>query len=87
MTTTPITWKRDGQGRQISTDGRWAVQSDGYVFVSQADRDGSGISAGITGGEWAAIDTATDDNMDWFPTMREAKAACQREADRREVSA
>lgn len=79
-----MTWKRDGAGRQVSTDGRYAVESDGYGFISQADRDGDGVSAGVTGGEWAAIDmNRPSENMDWFPTMREAKAECQRVADRR----
>ena len=76
-----LTWKRDGRGRQVSTDGNWAVESDGYGYISQADREGSGVAAGVTGGEWAAIDLTRDKprglNMDWFPTMREAKAYCE----------
>lgn len=80
--TTPLKWHRDRPGRQVSTDGRFAVESDGLPPISQRDREGSGMEAGITGGEWAAILIATDDNLDWFPTMREAKAACQDYADR-----
>jgi hypothetical protein len=77
---TKMTWKRDGRGRQVSTDGRYAVQVDGWKPTSQADQD----NMGVVGGEWAAVDMSRpNDNMDWFPTMRDAKDACQRDADRK----
>lgn len=73
-----LTWKRDGPGRQVSTDGRFAVQSDGYTpGYLRDERDGSILG---DGGEWAAILIETDENLDWFPTMREAKAECERRA-------
>lgn len=77
-----LTWKRDKPGRQVTTDGRYAVQADGYPpnqhIANELNTTGY---EGFTGGEWAAILTATDDNLDWFPTMREAKAKCQAHAD------
>jgi hypothetical protein len=39
---------------------------------------------GFTGGEWAAVVAATNENLDWFSTMRDAKRACQLHADRTE---
>jgi hypothetical protein len=83
-TTTTITWKRDGRGRQVSADGRYAVEADGYepgqhVGATGDWEYGSGYE-GFIAGEWAAIIVATDDNIDWFSTMREAKAACERHA-------
>ena len=78
-----LTWKRDRPGRQVTTCGRYAVESDGYTpgaigFMHAGDF----IRCG-DGGEWAAIDLSRpDDNLDWFPTMREAKAHAQQHADR-----
>jgi hypothetical protein len=78
-----LTWKRDGRGRQVSTDGRYAVEVDGYERSQSVGADAH--YEGFIGGEWAAIWVATEDNLDWFATMREAKAACQRDADRRDT--
>lgn len=78
-----LTWKRDRPGRQVTVCGRYAVESDGYGYVSEAEREGSGVMAGITGGEWVWIDMSRPRvNNDWSPTMREAKEYAQRHADR-----
>ena len=70
------------RGWYATEDGKWAVIVDGYERVSQADRDGDGMLAGITGREWAlARDPEgrlreshnAGENVDWFPTMRAAK--------------
>jgi hypothetical protein len=82
-----LTWKRVEPGYQVSTDGRYAVRADGYKPGQHvgASRDynrhtGEGHYEGFVGGEWAAVLVATDDNLDWCPTMREAKAVCERHA-------
>ena len=69
---TGLRWKRDGAGRQVTADGDWAVQRDVYANVG-ADSEAEGF---VDDG-WVAIDTRTDENLDWFATMREAKAHCQ----------
>jgi len=72
-------------GWYASEDGRWAVVVDGYGHVSQADRDGDGLLAGITGNQWAAVfsprggldrDHNAGENLDWFDTKRDAVAYC-----------
>jgi hypothetical protein len=85
-----LKWKRDGRGRMVSTDGRYAVQADGYSRIQSVSASDDwdpkrkiGQYEGFPGGEWAAIDMSRpDDNLDWFPTMREAKAECERHARR-----
>jgi len=80
-----MTWKRDRPGRQVTTDGAFAVESDGYTKTGTGFTDATGewIKCG-DGGEWAAIDmTRPDENMDWFSTMADAKAFCQSVAARR----
>jgi hypothetical protein len=71
-------------GHYATADGTYAVIADGYGYVTEAERDGSGIHAGITGGEWAFVrdgqgrlrsDHNVGENIDWFPTKREAVAA------------
>ena len=68
-------------GWYATEDGTMAVINDGIGYVTIAEREGSGISAGITGGEWAPIidpqgrlrqDNGVGQNMDWFSTKREA---------------
>lgn len=83
-----LTWKRDVPGRQVSTCGRYAVASDGYTpgyFMDERDiANGVKPTADLSmgrGGEWAAVTVHNDDNLDWFDTMKEAKAECQRHAD------
>jgi hypothetical protein len=72
-----LKWKRERPGRQISTDGRFACESDGYTKGSIGFYDrGEWIKAG-DGGEWAAILIETDENLDWYPTLREAKERCE----------
>lgn len=74
-------------GWYATADGQWAVVIDGYGHVSNADRDGDGLLAGVTGNEWAAVhdpagrlreDHNAGSNIDWFDTKREAVAACER---------
>lgn len=88
MSNADIQWTRDRPGRQVSKCGRFAVESDGLPVISERDREGSGISAGITGGEWTLIvlDPAiaeklncvyVDEPTDWYPTMKAAKAAAK----------
>lgn len=71
-------------GHYVTADGTYAVTADGYGYVSEAERNGSGINCGITGGEWAVVHDAqgrlradhnVGENIDWFPTKREAVAA------------
>ena len=74
-----LTWRRERPGRQVSTDGCWAVESDGYERgpIGFMDR-GEFVKTG-DGGEWAVIDMRQPDvNVDWRPTMREAKVECER---------
>jgi len=85
----PIRWRRDGRGRQVSACGRYAVEVDGYERSQSVGassdfnyRTGEGQYEGFIGGEWGAIVVADDENIDWFATAREAKAACQAHADR-----
>lgn len=37
------------------------------------------------GGEWAAITTHDNENLDWFSTMREAKDHCEFHAQIRSI--
>lgn len=78
-------------GHYASTDGHYGVVSDGYGYIPKAEREGFGVCAGITGGEWAAVydpagnlrDAHNDgDNLDWFPTKREAVEYCNWHAAR-----
>lgn len=66
------------RGWYASADGTWAVVVDGYT-PSAALRD----EEFITGGEWAVVhdpegrlreDHNAGENLDWFPTKREAVA-------------
>jgi len=79
-----LTWKRDRPGRQVSTCGRYAVEVDGLPRVKDVYYEDDNVC----GGEWASVDqtrNADGDNIDWHPTMKEAKAECQRHADRQET--
>jgi hypothetical protein len=73
----PLKWVREGAGRQVTLCGRYAVAHDGFAThgsVEQQDYDG------VRGNEWAAIDMSAGgdgENLDWFDTMREAKAMCE----------
>lgn len=74
-----LRWKRDGVGRQVSLCGRYAVQSDGYGVRNPF---GGTEDYGVRGGEWAAILVESNENLNWFDTMKEAKAECQRHANK-----
>jgi hypothetical protein len=82
-------FNRIARGHQATPDGRYAVVIDGYSPIKSAGAEGD--YEGFQGGEWAAIfdpngelrdDHNAGQNLDWYPTAREAKAACQRHADR-----
>jgi hypothetical protein len=86
-----LKWKRVQPGLQVSTCGRYAVVCDGYERSQSAGRDPGydrhnpgthNLYEGFVGGEWAAVLTKTDENMDWKPTMREAKEVCESHAVR-----
>lgn len=75
-------FKRIQAGWYATEDGRFALVNDGHGFVSQAERDGDGLMAGVTGDEWAAVfspggglttDHNAGENLEWFDTKREAK--------------
>ena len=42
-------------GWYATPDGQWAAINDGLGYVSVAERDGSGVMAGIAGDQWAAV--------------------------------
>lgn len=85
-------WTKIERGFYRLEGTRYAVQSDGWLPVSQRERDGDGIMAGVTGGEWAVIRytdrdlelerTGGGENLDWKSTMREARAMAERLAER-----
>jgi hypothetical protein len=77
-----LNWKRVERGKQVSDDGRYAVESDGYEPGQHIGAEHSTGYEGFTGGEWAAVVVATNENLDWFATIREAKACCERHAAR-----
>ena len=85
---TTLKWKRDGAGRQVSTDGRYAVASDGYTTKVVREPGDTRTAAevydynGVRGNEWAAVLVRGNENLDWFDTMREAKAHCEWHAAR-----
>jgi hypothetical protein len=68
----------------------YAVQSDGYSPSKSIGADAN--YEGFIGGEWAAIRYRDEaeaarqdgDNLDWFPTMREARAYVERRVTREE---
>ena len=73
-------------GWYATPDGQWAAINDGLGYVSVAERDGSGVMAGITGDQWAAVfdgngclrdDEHAGETLDWFDTKREAVAHCE----------
>jgi hypothetical protein len=82
-----LKWKRVKPGLQVSTCGRYSVACDGYESSQSAGRDPGydrhnpgthNLYEGFVGGEWAAVTNYNDENLDWFPTMREAKECCER---------
>ena len=73
-------------GWYATPDGRYAVVIDGLPYVTIAEREGQGINAGITGGEWSAnFDSSgrlREDNnvgikIGWSDTKRDAIDFCQ----------
>lgn len=81
--TTKLVWKRVRVGRQESTCGRYAVEIDGLPRGNNYD-----VGQFVTvGGQWGAISrefehAGVGDVLEWYPTMKEAKAHCQHHADR-----
>lgn len=65
------------RGHYATEDGCYAAVVDGY---------GPGADEDYQGGEWAAVyspngglreDSNVGENLDWFPTMREARACAE----------
>lgn len=86
-----IKFHRIAAGHYATDDGKWAVVSDGYSPSQSIGADNTGYE-GFTGGEWAAVydpqgrlreSHNAGENLDWFPTKREAVAFAVKEADRR----
>lgn len=75
-----LKFKKVQRGLYVSTDGRYAVAHDGYPAIQSVGADSH--YEGFIGGEWAAVLTRTDENLDWFKTKREAVAYCQQHAAR-----
>jgi hypothetical protein len=75
-----MSWTKIYRGRYRLDGTPYEVQSDGYEKSQSISADAH--YEGFTGGEWAVIDTRTDDNLDWFDTMREARADAERRAAR-----
>lgn len=77
-----MTWKKIARGHYRLEGTPFEVQSDGYEKSQSISAEESTGYEGFTGGEWAVIDARTDDNVDWFDTMREARAEAERLAAR-----
>jgi hypothetical protein len=92
-----LTFNRIARGHQATPDGRYAVVQDGYAPgyivdpLALANGANRSEAADGYGGEWAAVyspngglreDHNAGDNIDWFPTAREAKEACRAHARR-----
>lgn len=64
----------------------YAVQSDGMERIQSVGREENTGYEGFQGGEWATIkykdeadrDRCGGDNLDWYPTMREARDYAER---------
>ena len=92
MTDTSMKFNKVEAGHYATEDGRYAVMVDGYepgkhVGAEGDWKHGSGYE-GFVGGEWAAVyykngdgPDGHDENLDWFPTMREAKAYAESHAE------
>jgi len=79
-------FNRIAAGHYATEDGCYAVVSDGFGYVSNEQRDGEGLLAGVTGQEWAAVGSSTGglredhnagENLGWYNTKREAVVACE----------
>lgn len=88
-----LTWQKVEAGRYVTPDARYAVEVDGYAPSQSAGADTNynphgpnlgGHYEGFVGGEWAAVldPNGSNQNLDWFPTMREARAHCEEHARR-----
>lgn len=81
-----MTWTKVERGFYRLDGTRFAVRSDGYDKSNSIGAEESTGYEGFVGGEWAVVrysdyDLAHDgdgDNMDWWPTMREARADAER---------
>lgn len=77
-------WTKIERGFYKLEGTQFAVQADGYTPCKSIGADHS--YEGFIGGEWAVIEfpagkdhtTSDGENLDWFPTMREAKADAER---------
>jgi hypothetical protein len=74
-------WIKIARGHYRLEGTPFEVQSDGYEKSQSISAEVSTGYEGFTGGEWAVIDTrggGDGENLDWFDTMREARAAAER---------
>lgn len=79
-------WIKIARGHYRLEGTPYSVQSDGYDRSQSISADAN--YEGFTGGEWAVIRHHDEtqailfpdggENLDWFPTMREARAAAER---------
>lgn len=82
-------WTKIERGFYKLEGTQFAVQADGYTPSQSVGADDKGYE-GFIGGEWAVIEypggwdhtNHTGNNLDWWPTMRAAKADAERQANR-----
>ena len=85
MSTNPTKWTKIERGFYRLDGTLYAVQSDGYQPSKHIGAEESTGYEGFAGGEWAVIRYRDEadakrhggENLDWFPTMREARAEAE----------
>lgn len=77
-----LKFRKVQRGLYVSTDGLYAVAHDGYEAIQSIAAEASTGYEGFQGGEWAAVLTRTNENLDWFSTKREAVDYLRRYAAR-----
>jgi len=84
-----------GRGWYATENGVWAVVADGYPAIKSVDAEPNTGYEGFQGGEWALVydaqgrlreDAGVGENLDWFPTKREAIAAHEGNWGRRRIT-
>ena len=83
-------WIKIARGHYRLEGTPFAVQSDGYDRSQSIGAEASTGYEGFAGGEWAVIRHRDEtqailfpeagENLDWLPTMREARAVAERMA-------
>lgn len=76
-------WTKVIRGRYRYGDTGWEVAAE-HVWLSDAGADAAGDFGAAV--EWAVV-TPHNENLDWLPTMREARARVEREVRKREEEA